>query len=44
MCLHIADFMKLGICGIDIMTTDPTLPLAETGGVVLEVNASPGIG
>lgn len=44
MCLHIADFMKLSICGIDIMATDHTVPLAETGGVVLEVNSSPGIG
>lgn len=44
MCLHIAQYLKLGICGIDIIAADPARPLAETGGVVLEINASPGIG
>jgi cyanophycin synthetase len=32
----------LDICGIDIMTTDITLPLSETNGAILEVNAGPG--
>jgi hypothetical protein len=26
---------------VDIITTDPSLPLADTGGVILEVNAPP---
>ncbi|MBK8339506.1 MAG: ATP-grasp domain-containing protein [Flavobacteriales bacterium] len=30
------------ICGIDIMTDDISIPLNESGGAVLEVNAAPG--
>ena len=33
--------VRLG--GVDIVTADPTQPLEETGGVVLEVNAVPGL-
>jgi cyanophycin synthetase len=29
--------------GIDIMTPDPSLPLAEAGGVILEVNGTPNL-
>lgn len=39
---RIAKVIGLDICGIDIMTTDLTKPLPETGGAVLEVNAGPG--
>ena len=39
---RISRIIDLDICGIDIMTTDITKPLAETGGAVLEVNAGPG--
>lgn len=39
---RIARIINLDICGIDIMTTDIGLPLAQTGGAVLEVNAGPG--
>jgi len=39
---RISKIIDLDICGIDIMTTDITKPLSETGGVVLEVNAGPG--
>src|SRR5690606_35813154 len=39
---RIARIINLDICGIDIMTTDIGLPLADTGGAVLEVNAGPG--
>ncbi len=39
---RISKIIDLDICGIDIMTTDITVPLAETGGAVLEVNAAPG--
>jgi cyanophycin synthetase len=30
------------LAGIDVLTTDPSRPLDETGGVVLEVNTTPG--
>jgi cyanophycin synthetase len=30
------------LAGIDVITTDPSVPLAESRGVVLEVNPSPG--
>lgn len=39
---RIARIIGLDICGIDIMTSDISQPLIETGGAVLEVNAGPG--
>jgi cyanophycin synthetase len=39
---RISKIIDLDICGIDIMTTDITKPLEETGGAILEVNAAPG--
>ncbi|MCB0761304.1 MAG: cyanophycin synthetase [Flavobacteriales bacterium] len=39
---RIARIIGLDICGIDIMTTDISEPLPDTGGAVLEVNAGPG--
>jgi cyanophycin synthetase len=30
------------LAGVDILTTDPSRPLAECGGVILEVNTTPG--
>lgn len=30
------------LAGVDIITEDPTLPLTKTGGVILEVNTTPG--
>jgi D-alanine-D-alanine ligase-like ATP-grasp enzyme len=30
------------LVGVDVITTDPTRPLQETGGVILEVNTTPG--
>ncbi|MCP4458649.1 MAG: cyanophycin synthetase [Cytophagales bacterium] len=39
---RIAKIIDLDICGIDIMTTDIGVPLPESGGAVLEVNAGPG--
>ncbi len=39
---RISKIIDLDICGIDLMTTDITRPLTETGGAVLEVNAGPG--
>ena len=39
---RISKIIDLDICGVDIMTTDISKPLSETGGAVLEVNAGPG--
>lgn len=39
---RIAKIIDLDICGIDIMTSDISKPLGDTGGAVLEVNAGPG--
>ncbi len=39
---RISKIIDLDICGIDIMTTDISQPLPDTGGAVLEVNAGPG--
>lgn len=38
-----AGIIGLDICGIDIMTTDIAIPLTETRGAVIEVNAAPGL-
>lgn len=39
---RIARIIDLDICGIDLMTSDISVPVNETGGAVLEVNAGPG--
>ncbi|WP_347156859.1 cyanophycin synthetase [Pontibacter chitinilyticus] len=39
---RIAGLIGLDICGIDVMTSDIAIPLHETRGAVLEVNAAPG--
>lgn len=39
---RIAGLVGLDVCGIDVMTTDIAIPLNETRGAVLEVNAAPG--
>ncbi|MGB6151493.1 MAG: cyanophycin synthetase [Pricia sp.] len=39
---RISKIIDLDIAGIDIMTSDISQPLSETGGAVLEVNAGPG--
>lgn len=39
---RIARIIGLDICGIDVMTNDISVPLEETGGAILEVNAGPG--
>ncbi|HEY4652616.1 MAG TPA: cyanophycin synthetase, partial [Pontibacter sp.] len=40
---RIAGIIGLDICGIDIMTTDIAIPLPDTRGAVIEVNAAPGL-
>ena len=42
MCERIARIIGLDICGIDIMAESLSVPIAENGGAVLEVNAAPG--
>lgn len=42
MAKRISKIIGLDICGIDIVTSDISQPLHETGGAVLEVNAAPG--
>jgi len=39
---RIARIIGLDICGIDVMSIDLRTPVAENGGVILEVNAAPG--
>ncbi len=39
---RISRIIGLDVCGIDVMTTDISKPLSETGGAILEVNAGPG--
>lgn len=39
---RISKIIDLDICGIDVMTSDISQPLKETGGAILEVNAGPG--
>ena len=39
---RIARIIGLDICGIDLMTSDISIPVTETKGAVLEVNAGPG--
>lgn len=39
---RIAGLIGLDVCGIDVMTSDIAIPLNETRGAVLEVNAAPG--
>lgn len=39
---RIARVIGLDICGIDIIATDLSSPIKETGGAILEVNAAPG--
>ncbi len=44
LCIEVARKLWLGICGVDILTTDFSKPLQETGWVILEVNGTPWIG
>jgi D-aspartate ligase len=37
------DAVGLRLAGVDVITTDPARPLAETGGVITEVNGTPGL-
>jgi cyanophycin synthetase len=39
---RVAGIVGLDICGIDLLTSDIAIPLNETRGAVIEVNAAPG--
>ena len=39
---RIARTIGLDVCGIDVMAANLSVPIAESGGAVLEVNAAPG--
>jgi cyanophycin synthetase len=43
LCERIARIMGLDICGIDIMAPSLATPVCSNGGMVLEVNAGPGL-
>ncbi|OOM71122.1 cyanophycin synthetase [Clostridium puniceum] len=42
-CINAAKTLGLDICGIDICTKDISIPLKESNGIIMEVNAAPGI-
>ncbi|AQR93306.1 cyanophycin synthetase [Clostridium saccharoperbutylacetonicum] len=42
-CINAAKILGLDICGIDICTKDISIPIDEGNGIILEVNAAPGI-
>lgn len=42
-CRECARTLGIQLAGVDIITSDPSVPLKESGGVVLEVNTTPGL-
>jgi cyanophycin synthetase len=40
---RVSRIIDLDVAGIDVITTDITQPLANAGGVIVEVNAAPGL-
>ncbi len=40
---RVARLLNLNICGIDLISTDISIPLSEATGAIIEVNASPGL-
>ena len=38
-----ASVLRLRLAGVDVVTRDPAVPLAESGGVLIEVNGAPGL-
>ena len=41
-CAAAAEVVGVHLAGVDIITPDPTVPLKEAGGAVIEVNTAPG--
>ncbi|MEW6407743.1 MAG: hypothetical protein AB1465_03575 [Patescibacteria group bacterium] len=44
LCKEIARYTDLDVVGLDIITTDITKPLSETGGKITEINQNPDVG
>jgi len=42
-CRKCVNELGIHLAGVDIITTDPSVPLPSSGGVVLEVNTTPGL-
>ena len=42
-CINSAKILGLDICGVDICTNDIGVPISENRGIIMEVNAAPGI-
>ena len=42
-CINAAKTLGLDICGIDICTKDISIPIKESNGIIMEINAAPGI-
>jgi cyanophycin synthetase len=40
-CARVVRALRVRLAGVDVITRNPTVPLAQAGGVVLEVNAPP---
>jgi cyanophycin synthetase len=38
-----AELLGLQLAGVDVLTADPSVPLRDTGGAILEANAVPGL-
>ena len=42
-CIDAAKTLELDICGVDICTRDISIPIKESNGIIMEINAAPGI-
>jgi cyanophycin synthetase len=42
-CVRAAEVLGVRLAGVDLITTDPTRPLGETGGAINEVNTTPSL-
>jgi len=42
-CISAAKTLALDICGVDICTKDISIPIKESNGIIMEINAAPGI-
>jgi D-alanine-D-alanine ligase-like ATP-grasp enzyme len=39
----VAESLRSRFIGVDVITTDPTIPLEESGGAIIEANTTPGL-
>ena len=42
-CIRSAKILGIDLCGVDICTEDISVPISDNNGIVMEVNAAPGI-